>query len=119
MAGELLQQQLRELHRLLLVEREAAQRLDMEELHAVVEQKSALLASLPEFDPEDADSELQDLAQTIRRENRRNAYLFWSSLNWVRETFSFYNQQLTRPSYSQQGTSVSTPAGAMLLSGKI
>ncbi len=88
MSGHELKFQLETLLELLHEERKMAQTLDMEGLQAVVEEKEKLLAGL---NPEKEDVEdLQELLQQIDQENRRNAFLLWTGLNWVRDMMGFF-----------------------------
>lgn len=110
---------LRRLLDLTLLERKSAQELDMPALQQAVEAKTRLMGSIPELDSHELSEETRQLSDQLRKENRRNAYLIWSSLNWVRETMQFYGGQLAQPSYSQAGAAVSKRNGGTLLSGKI
>ncbi|PNU21147.1 flagellar protein FlgN [Geothermobacter hydrogeniphilus] len=111
--------QYRKLHRLLLEERECAMNLDLAGLQRTVEEKSALLGALPPTREDELTPELRELAGKIQKENRRNAYLFWSSLNWVRETMNFYSRQIANPAYGESGRQISNVNGGSLLSGKV
>jgi len=112
-------QAFRKLLQLLLSERECAKTLDVEGLQSIVEEKNALLASMPEIEENQMTAELRELAGQIQKENRRNAYLFWSSLNWVRDTMNFYSRQFSTPAYGGSGQRVNGMQGGSLLSGKI
>ena len=105
------------LHELIIQEREAAKDLDVEKLASVAEEKEALVQILGTV--EEPDEDLQALAEAIRNENRRNAYLFWSGLTWVRETMNFFGSQVPVPAYGSQGTNVQSKQGGKLLSGRI
>jgi len=105
------------LHALILEERECAKRLDTDGLTRCAEEKGRLLALVPAEAP--LAPELKGLAEAIRRENRRNAYLFWSGLGWVREIMGFFNQQAATPGYGRQGGALRYGAGGRLLNGKV
>lgn len=107
------------LHRLILEEREAATSLDMRRLGAVVEEKEALVRSLGAAEIDEDDEELMELAEAIREDNRRNAYLFWSGLNLVRDTMEFFGRHAPPPVYDAGGIAIQTAPGARLLSGRI
>lgn len=107
------------LHALLIQERECVISIDMEELQRVVEEKSNLLGNLLPVDEDELTPGFLDLAEQIQQENRRNAYLFWSSLNWVRDTMTFYSRQISNPTYGGRGEQVTTVNGGNLLSGKV
>ena len=108
---------LQALHQLLLEEREYAKTLDMRELGRVQEEKQRLLAVLAPL--HDLDDNLKELAKTIRKENRRNAFLLWTGLNVVRETMGFFHQQTARPVYGRQGVASRPAEGGRLLNGKV
>ncbi|TYP00181.1 hypothetical protein EDC39_101342 [Geothermobacter ehrlichii] len=112
-------EKMEQLHGLILEERQCAIDLDTDELVRLAEAKNRLLAELRELDLGSQDPEEQALAETIREENRRNAYLFWSSLNWVRDMLNFYSRQMTEPAYNPAGQRVEITGGGKLLSGKV
>lgn len=116
-ASSSLREQLTRLHEVILRERECAKALSMEGLLAASKEKEALLAALtPAAELDSAD---RQLAATVRNENRRNAYLFWSTLNWVRESMAFFGAKTAPTSYSAAGSMISSQAGGRLLSGKV
>lgn len=105
-----------DLHEAILSERESAKVLDIEALQQATKRKENLLQQLDiqgELTPED-----RDLASVIRFENRRNAYLLWSALNWIRESMEFFGRRSTPNSYSPTGMLVSGKNGGHLLSGR-
>ncbi|PLX84470.1 MAG: flagellar protein FlgN [Desulfuromonas sp.] len=108
--------QLTELHRLILRERECAKALDLEQMSAATRQKEDLVRCLPSA--AEADEKIHSLAAVVREENRRNAYLLWSALNWVRETMQFFGQQGTSPGYGTGGGEARAAAAGRLLSGR-
>ena len=112
-----LEQQLNLLLDLLRQEREVAQRLDMDGLQAVIQAKQELLANLK---PQAADvQDLQGLLRQIDHENRRNAVLLWTGLNWVRDMMGFFGKATMPPVYGGTGQSRSLNQGGRLLSGKV
>jgi flagellar biosynthesis/type III secretory pathway chaperone len=107
---------LQDLHAVILAERESAKALDLEALQEATLRKEQLLQQLDiedELAPED-----HELASVIRFENRRNAYLLWSALNWIRESMEFFGQRSTPSSYSPTGVLVTGKNGGHLLSGR-
>ena len=108
---------LEQLHEVLLEERRFAQELRMDDLMGIQQRKKDLLGALEghrEF-PE----ELREMARKIRSENRRNAYLLWAGLTWVREMMGVFGKNRQPAVYGRFGRQVeSQPAGA-LLSGKV
>ncbi|OGQ93949.1 MAG: hypothetical protein A2521_04240 [Deltaproteobacteria bacterium RIFOXYD12_FULL_57_12] len=109
--------QLTQLHSIILKERECARALDIGELQTVMQEKEELLRAMGPL--RNLPARDLSLAREIQAENRRNAYLFWSALNWIRETMEFFGRQITPAVYSQTGGVVKTHAGGRLLSGKI
>lgn len=117
MPAEGLRMRLEQLLELILKERECAKSLALDEFMETVRAKQEVLLAL---EPQDmAGAELRDLAEKIRMENRRNAYLLWSSLKWVQETMGSFGRQVTPSGYGAAGlTSHSTNSGR-LLSGRV
>lgn len=109
--------QLENLLELLHQEREMAKTLDMEGLQAVVAAKEELLAGLKP-QPQDVE-DLQELLAQIDRENRRNAFLLWTGLNWVRDTMGFFGKAAMPQVYGGAGQSRTLNQGGRLLSGKV
>jgi len=107
---------LQELHEVIIAERESAKVLDLEALQQATVRKEQLLQQLDiqgELAPEE-----RELASVIRFENRRNAYLLWSALNWIRESMEFFGRRSTPDSYSPSGALVAGKNGGHLLSGR-
>ncbi|NOY13727.1 MAG: hypothetical protein GXP51_08630 [Deltaproteobacteria bacterium] len=112
-----LRSQLETLLALLLEEREKAKQLDMAGLQQVVEAKQALVAALnPQ--PEEV-AGLEGLLRQIDQENRRNAFLLWTGLNWVRDLMGFFGQAAMPQVYGGSGQSCALTQGGRLLSGKV
>ncbi len=109
--------QLETLLDLLRQERECAMALDMQGLQAVVENKEALLAGLT-LEREDVVG-MEDLLRKIDNENRRNAFLLWTGLNWVRDLMGFFGKAAMPQVYGQSGSSRTLTQGGRLLSGKV
>lgn len=125
-------EKLNRLYGLILQEREAARSLDMKRLTAVMEEKEVAVRDLSSVtlpDPAECDEddyeaqeeaeEVRALADRIREENRRNAYLFWAGLNWVRDTMEFFRSQAPPPVYDAWGGTIQAAPGGRLLSGRI
>ena len=109
--------QLETLLDLLLQEREMAKALDMVGLEAVVTAKEELLA---ELNPQPGDEDgLQDLIKQIDHENRRNAFLLWTGLNWVRDMMGFFGKATMPQVYGGGGQSRTLSQSGRLLSGKV
>ena len=117
MIGSDLKANLETLRELLLEEREKAKALDMPGLQQVVEAKQALLANLnPQ--PEDIVG-MEGLLRKIDEENRRNAFLLWTGLNWVRDLMGFFGKAAMPQVYGGGGQSQALSQGGRLLSGKV
>jgi hypothetical protein len=102
---------------LLQQEREAAMSLDMEGLQEIVAAKEALLV---DFNPQAEEIEgLEDLLKQVDHENRRNAFLLWTGLNWVRDLMGFFGKATMPQVYGGGGHSRSLNEPGRLLSGKV
>ena len=98
-------------------EREYAKKMDMDGMARVREEKETLIALLDgvrELAPEE-----RKYARQIRDENRRNAFLFKSTLNWIQETMEFFGRSTVPATYGQQGTPANLAVNGRLLSGRI
>ena len=109
--------QLEALLELLRQERDCAKSLDMQGLETVVAAKQALLAELS-LAREDV-SGMEDLLRQIDSENRRNAFLLWTGLNWVRDLMGFFGDAAMPRVYGSSGCSRTVKQGGRLLSGKV
>ncbi len=119
MSASALRRQLEELLQLILRERELAKSLDIEALGALQTEKEALLGALGEAVQGESAPELKELAARVREENRRNAYLFWSALGFIRSTMEFLGLQATPPGYGARGSSPRPSGGGLILSGRV
>ena len=117
MAGTDVKASLERLLALLLQERETTKALDMAGLQEVVAAKEELLAGLS-LQPEDAAGH-EDLLRQIDHENRRNAFLLWTGLNWVRDMMGFFGQAHMPQVYGDGGKSRTLSQGGRLLSGRV
>lgn len=111
------EQKLEELLQLILRERDCARNLDMSSLNQVATAKDALVRELASFDGSGLVN--SGLAERVREENRRNAYLFWAGLGLVRDTMEFFGRQVPPPAYGAFGGMVQGRNGTSLLSGRI
>lgn len=114
-----LKQKILQLLEILRQERELAKSLDLQGLEALTAEKGRLLASLELLEANEGDEELKALARTVREENRRNAYLYWSALGWVRDMMAFFGQRSVPVGYSSGGSTVTGRFGGRLLSGRV
>jgi len=98
-------------------EREHAKMLDIPAMMADVQRKELLIRALnnvSELHPDD-----EEVIQEIRHENRRNAYLFRATLNWIQETMEFFGRKTIPVTYGQNGLSQNNLINGRLLSGRI
>lgn len=106
---------------LLQQEREMAKALDMPGLQSVTAAKERLLVELqqqPQLQAEEVEG-LEFLLKQIDQENRRNAFLLWSGLNWVRDLMGFFGKAAMPQVYGDNGQSRTLSQGGRLLSGKV
>lgn len=105
------------LRALILEERQHARNLDMERLQSAMQEKEDLINFLVHI--QEIDSEDQKIASEIRRENRRNAYLYKSALGWIRETMEFFGKRTVTSTYAADAETVPSQVNGRLLSGKV
>ena len=105
------------LHNLILQERESAKILDMKGMTSAMAEKAELIQILAHVKLIDEDDKA--IAARIRHDNRRNAYLFKSTLGWIRDTMEFFGQKTVTSTYSPNAYTVSSQVNGRLLSGKI
>ncbi len=101
----------------ILEEREYAKALDMDSLGKAMQEKEELiqvLAHVQQLDVED-----REIADAIRNENRRNAYLYKATLGWIRETMEFFGKRTVVSSYSADAGMINSKINGRLLSGKV
>ena len=102
---------------LILEERRFAQAFDMGRLNEAMTEKEDIvnyLAFIQEIDTED-----RVIASQIRRENRRNAYMFKSTLGWIKETMEFFGKRTVTSTYAADAGTVPAQVNGRLLSGKV
>lgn len=106
-----------QLRDLILVERECAKNLDMEGMQAAMLAKDELVGVLGPI--QDLHDKEKPLAEEIRNENRRNAFLFKATLGWIRKNMEFFGQKTVTSTYSSQAGTVAAQVNGRLLSGKV
>lgn len=111
------EQKMQQLLELILRERECTRSLDLVGLQAASSAKEQLVRELSGLDSSDFHN--PGLAEQVREENRRNAYLYWAGLSLVRDTMSFFGRQVPPPAYGAFGGMVQSRQGTNLLSGRI
>lgn len=102
---------------LILEERRYAQNLETKLLLEAMKEKEALincLSVVQELDPHD-----QELAAEIKRENRRNAFLYRAALGWIKETMEFFGKKTVTATYAADAGTVPAQVNGRLLSGKV
>ncbi|WP_456388250.1 flagellar protein FlgN [Desulfolithobacter sp.] len=117
MTRETVRQHLIRLRDLIREEREHAKNMDLEAMARLRKEKEALiqvLDTVKDLHPDD-----HEYARQVRMENRRNAYLFKSTLNWIQETMEFFGRRTVPAIYGQTGQTMAPPVNGRLLSGKI
>lgn len=102
---------------IILEERECAKTLDMNGMIAAMQAKEEIVNVLSHVQMIDEDD--KPIAAQIRDENRRNAFLFKSTLGWIRQTMEFFGQKTVTTTYSSSAYSVASQVNGRLLSGKI
>jgi len=98
-------------------EREHAKALDINAMMADIKRKEGLLRALngiTTLHPDD-----KQFAREVQEENRRNAYLFRATLNWIQDTMEFFGRKTVPVTYSQYGQSQNGIINGRLLSGRI
>ncbi len=117
MTRETIQGLLAQLKDIILREREHAKQIDLQAMAVDMQEKESLiqlLSNIGELHPDD-----QHLASEIQKENRQNAYLFKSTLNWIQDTMEFFGKKAVPATYSNYGQTVNSNVNGRLLSGKI
>lgn len=110
-------QRLERLHELILQERECAKKLDVKGMLETVREKEDLIQALSFATSIEEIS--RPLATKIRNENRRNAFLFKSTLGWIRETMQFLGQKSVISTYNAAAAAIPSTVNGRLLSGRI
>jgi flagellar biosynthesis/type III secretory pathway chaperone len=106
-----------ELRDVILQEREHAKELDIQAMIKDVSRKEALIDALNtvhDLHPED-----RAFVDEIRRENRRNAYLFRATLNWIQDTMEFFGRKSVPATYTPYGQTKASIVNGRLLSGRV
>lgn len=101
----------------ILEEREFAKALNIKGMVAAMTEKDALLQHLAPV--QIIDEQDKTIASLIRQENRRNAFLFKSTLGWIRDTMTFLGQKSVTSTYSPTAYAVTSQVNGRLLSGRI
>lgn len=101
----------------IIQEREYAKALDIPGMMEMMHEKEELvqvLAHVQKIDEED-----RPIAAQIRHENRRNAYIFKSTLGWIREIMEFFGKRTVTSTYSASAGTVTSQVNGRLLSGRV
>ena len=102
---------------LILQERHSAIHLDIEGMTRAVQGKEEILKILAHV--KDVDERDKPITKEIRDENRRNAFLFKSTLGWIRETMEFFGQKTVTSTYGAHANTVASQVNGRLLSGQV
>ncbi len=102
---------------LILQERHCAINLDMDGMLKAVYAKEDVLKVLVHVKAVDEND--RGITRQIRDENRRNAFLFKSTLGWIRGTMEFFGQKTVTSTYSAQAGTVASQVNGRLLSGRV
>lgn len=105
------------LYNIILEERESAKIMDMAGMTTAMNKKEELLQILAHVKVVEEND--KSIANLIRQENRRNAFLFKSTLGWIRETMEFFGQKTVTSTYSPNAYTVASQVNGRLISGKI
>ena len=105
------------LRALILEERQHARNLDLDKLQEAMKEKEDLINFLVHVQALDTTD--QKIAAEIRRENRRNAYLYKSALGWIRETMEFFGRKTVTSTYASDAATIPSQVNGRLLSGKV
>jgi len=118
MNGASLRSGLLKLHELILRERVCCKAVDLSGLQEVLAEKEQLLNDLEPLEAA-VGAELRELAAKVKDENRRNAYLIWATLRFIRESMEFFGRQTGQPSYGASGRMIQSGGSGLVLSGRI
>ncbi|SDZ79991.1 hypothetical protein SAMN05660420_00372 [Desulfuromusa kysingii] len=113
-----LTQNLMQLEKLIMQERCFACTMKIAGLQQIQQEKKQLIDEIRALDGQ-CSVEQKQVAGRLRDENRRNAQLLYTCLNYLRQAMHNCTRQLTPTSYGCFGNSLqSTPSG-LLLTGRI
>ncbi|MGW8193922.1 MAG: flagellar protein FlgN [Desulforhopalus sp.] len=101
----------------ILEERACAMALDIQGMTAAMQAKEQLLKVITHLQVIEDDD--RPLVAQIKQENRRNAFLFKSTLGWIRQTMEFFGKNSVTSTYSSTAGRISSQVNGRLLSGKI
>ena len=102
---------------LILMERKCAIDLDMEGMSQAVRAKEEVMKVLAHI--KTVDESDREITRQIRDENRRNAFLFKSTLGWIRGTMEFFGQRTVTATYGAHANTVASHVNGRLLSGRV
>jgi len=118
MTSTQLQSQLEQLDELILLEREYAIKLKINDLKDLQERKEEMLKEL-QFQDSSCSSEEKQLIARLKNENRRNARLLAATLNFLRQTMRNCCQEITPMLYGRRGNRIQTPTVGLLHVGRV
>ncbi len=117
MTQQEIHQNLLRLREVIREEREHAKQLDMRSMAADIQKKESLIQALGQVERLHPDDHA--LAREIQEENRRNAYLYRTTLNWIRKSMEFFGHRTAPSTYGYSGNTVNSNVNGRLLSGRI
>ncbi len=112
---------LKNLRDVIIEERQAARDLAVERLLEFTDKKESLLKQLSPLvdDISFLSPEEKALAEEVYSENLRNAYFFWSALQWVRESVEFIADRMHPDAYGETGSMVREGGSGAIFSGRV
>jgi hypothetical protein len=102
---------------LILQERHCAVNLDMDGMMTAMNAKAEIIQVLSHVQV--IDEEDKPLAADIRNQNRRNAFLFKSTLGWLRGTMEFFGHKTVTSTYGASANTLASHVQGRLLSGRV
>ncbi len=117
MAARTTHENLVALKNVIVKERQLATQLNLDGMYSAMKEKEDLLRVLAHVKV--LNEEDQPIAAEIRHENRRNAYLFKTTLGWIQETMEFFGKKTITSTYSASASTVNSDVNGRLLSGRI
>lgn len=117
MTNRTTREHLLDLKKAIIEERQQAISLNIDGFYAAIQEKENILTVLAHV--RHIDEADKPLAAEIRHENRRNAFLFKSTLGWIRETMEFFGKKTSQSTYSANANAVNAEVNGRLLSGRV
>ena len=116
--GQELAQKLKKLGDLILQERRFVCTMQIDGLKQLQEEKGLLVKAIQALDGQ-CSVEQKQVAGRLREENRRNAQLLYTCLNYLRQAMHNCTKQLTPTKYGRRGNSLKFTPSGLLLTGRV